>query len=99
MKVGIHLSHVNSDNSAAGFEFDNNSAIDDQIQMMLSNHARAVSNLNQLFPLDSKPAPFQFCNKSATIDAFDESWTKFGMNFPCRFKNSVNQSLVFHALR
>jgi hypothetical protein len=58
VKVGVHLRHMHVDDSAAGFEFDNDSAVDDQIQAVLSNLYGRVPDPDQLFAFDLETVRF-----------------------------------------
>ena len=85
------MRQVHFDYSATGFEFDDYSAADDEIETMFSDDVRPVPDLDCLFAFDLEAALLQFVDECTAINIFDETRTKFGMDGSRSLNDAVSQ--------
>jgi hypothetical protein len=94
VEIRLHLGNVDRDDSAIGFQFYNDRAIDEYVETVLAHNTVAVPHFDDLLSIDLETIICQLNNERADIDAFDEAGTEGGMDKPCEFQDAVDKTIV-----
>src|SRR5438552_3871766 len=88
---------MNIDDSADGFQFDDDLVFDNHVQAMFSDDHILIRNMDFNLGFSGQMMQLEFVKESVSVNGFQETRAQRSMNFHGSADNRVRQFLAFHA--
>jgi hypothetical protein len=77
--------------SEDGFELDNDSVVDDEIEPMASDFGASISNNDLNLPFEGYVSLFELNDEGSFVNCFKKSWSQISVHLNCSCNNLLGK--------